>query len=202
MNQQPTMGAPKPAVSKWLWITLIVVAVAGAGFFSWYYLMGPGKKVATSTTPTTTSTTPSTTTTPSSTSTTSNSTTPSSSTSTGTTSTETTQTPPSGWKSVEGEVTGFKTYTGPVKYRIFLKNDWVRSGAANFSNYYGSENCYYDDLSHSLCPILISYDTTSNPESSDGYSVSVPNTKFYINMYFKDLSDNDKKIIKNSFTIL
>lgn len=59
MNQsQPT--APKPGVSKWLWIVLIVVALIGAGFFAWYYLMGPGKKVATSTT--TPSTTPSSTT--------------------------------------------------------------------------------------------------------------------------------------------
>jgi len=40
---------PKPVVSMWLWITLIVVAVIGAGFFSWYYLMGPGKKTAAST---------------------------------------------------------------------------------------------------------------------------------------------------------
>jgi hypothetical protein len=48
--------APKPAVSMWLWIVLIVVAVLGAGFFSWYYLMGPGKKTvaSTSTTPTAT----------------------------------------------------------------------------------------------------------------------------------------------------
>ncbi len=81
MNQQPS-SAPKPKVSKWLWITLIVVAVAGAGFFSWYYLMGPGKKVATSTTtptstPTTITTTPSTsTTTPSTTTTTPSTTTP------------------------------------------------------------------------------------------------------------------------------
>ena len=44
----------KPGVSKWLWITLIIVVLIGAGFFSWYYLMGPGKKVASTATPTTT----------------------------------------------------------------------------------------------------------------------------------------------------
>lgn len=51
---------PKPSVSKWLWITLIIVAIIGAGFFTWYFLMGPGKKTETKTT-TTTTTTPSTT---------------------------------------------------------------------------------------------------------------------------------------------
>jgi len=54
MNQQPMMQNPRPAVSKWLWIILIIVAVIGAGFFSWYFLMGPGKKVTTTTTPVTT----------------------------------------------------------------------------------------------------------------------------------------------------
>jgi len=65
MNQQP-IQAPKPAVSKWLWISLIVVVLGAAGYFGWYYLKGPGKKVATSTTsttPTSTTTTPSSTTT-------------------------------------------------------------------------------------------------------------------------------------------
>lgn len=40
----------KPAVSMWLWVTLIIVGLIGGGFFAWYYLMGPGKKVATTTT--------------------------------------------------------------------------------------------------------------------------------------------------------
>jgi len=52
MAQQPMMGNPRPVVSKWLWITLIIVVLAGAGYFSWYYFMGPGKKVATTTTTT------------------------------------------------------------------------------------------------------------------------------------------------------
>lgn len=47
---------PKPPVSMWLWITLIIVAILGAAFFAWYFLMGPGKKVATTTTPTATTT--------------------------------------------------------------------------------------------------------------------------------------------------
>jgi len=50
MNQQSMMQNPRPAVSKWLWIILIIVAVLGAAFFAWFYLMGPGKKVATTTT--------------------------------------------------------------------------------------------------------------------------------------------------------
>ncbi|OGD57130.1 hypothetical protein A2V71_01700 [Candidatus Berkelbacteria bacterium RBG_13_40_8] len=49
--------APKPSVSKWLWITLIIVAVLAAGFFAWHFLMGPGKKTETKTTPTPTATT-------------------------------------------------------------------------------------------------------------------------------------------------
>jgi len=56
MNQQP-MSAPKPAVSKWLWIVLIIVILGAGGFFGWYFLMGPGKKVATTSTPTTTTST-------------------------------------------------------------------------------------------------------------------------------------------------
>ncbi|OGD57129.1 hypothetical protein A2V71_01695 [Candidatus Berkelbacteria bacterium RBG_13_40_8] len=56
MNQQPMQG-PKPAVATWLWVVFGVVVVAGAAFFSWYFLMGPGKKTETTTTPTTTTTT-------------------------------------------------------------------------------------------------------------------------------------------------
>lgn len=56
-NQAP-MGQGKsgqPVVAKWLWITLIIVAVFGGFFTAWYLLMGPGKTpVATTTTPTTT----------------------------------------------------------------------------------------------------------------------------------------------------
>lgn len=54
MNQQqpmpPQMGGAQPKVRPWLWIVLIVVVLTGAGFFGWYFLMGPGKKVETSTT--------------------------------------------------------------------------------------------------------------------------------------------------------
>lgn len=68
MNQQPQMPtnpAPmggqtgqtgqmmqpkKPAVAKWLWITLIIVAVFGGFFVAWYLLMGPGKVTETETT--------------------------------------------------------------------------------------------------------------------------------------------------------
>ncbi len=56
MNQQPMQG-PKPAVAVWLWVVLGVVAIIGAAFFSWYFLMGPGKKTTATTTPTTTTTT-------------------------------------------------------------------------------------------------------------------------------------------------
>lgn len=49
MNQQP-VSAQKPAVSKWLWITLIIVILAAGAFAAWYFLMGQGKKVETSTT--------------------------------------------------------------------------------------------------------------------------------------------------------
>lgn len=66
MNQQENqpMQTAKPAVSKWLWITLIIVVLIAGGYFGWYYLSGPGKKVATTATPTTTAaTTPTTTTT-------------------------------------------------------------------------------------------------------------------------------------------
>ena len=53
MNQ-PIMQNPKPKVAKWLWITLIVVIVAAGAFTAWYFLMGPGKKTAATTTPATT----------------------------------------------------------------------------------------------------------------------------------------------------
>lgn len=46
------MEPTKPAVSMWLWVTLIIVFLIGGGFFAWYYLMSPGKKAATTTTPT------------------------------------------------------------------------------------------------------------------------------------------------------
>lgn len=42
---------PKRALPKWLLITFISVAVIGAGFFAWWFLLGPGKKVATTATP-------------------------------------------------------------------------------------------------------------------------------------------------------
>jgi len=73
MNQQSQAPVQQgqPAVSKGLLITFIIVILIGAAFATWYFLMGPGKKVATSTTTatttpaatTTTTTTPSTTTT-------------------------------------------------------------------------------------------------------------------------------------------
>jgi len=64
MNQEPNMGMQsKPAVSKWLWISLIIVIVLAAGFAAWYYLSGPGKTVATTETTTPTTTTMPTTTT-------------------------------------------------------------------------------------------------------------------------------------------
>lgn len=46
----------RPAVSKWLWITLIIVILIGAGFAAWYYLMGPGKQTASTASTTTTPT--------------------------------------------------------------------------------------------------------------------------------------------------
>jgi len=54
MNQQPpTMGAQQPKVRPWLLIVFIVVVLGAGGYFAWYFLMGPGKKVETSTTTTT-----------------------------------------------------------------------------------------------------------------------------------------------------
>jgi len=37
------MNQKQPVVSKWLWISLIIVIIIAGGFFSWFYLMGPGK---------------------------------------------------------------------------------------------------------------------------------------------------------------
>lgn len=54
MNQSPAPQS-KPKISKWLWISLIIVAVLAAGFFAWYYLMGSEKKTETKTTTSTTS---------------------------------------------------------------------------------------------------------------------------------------------------
>lgn len=52
MNQNDVQPA-RPAVSKWLWITLGTVLVIAAGFFTWWFLMGPGKsEPATVSTPT------------------------------------------------------------------------------------------------------------------------------------------------------
>ncbi|AKM82044.1 MAG: hypothetical protein UT28_C0001G0233 [Berkelbacteria bacterium GW2011_GWE1_39_12] len=39
----------RPVVSRWLWIILAIIVVLAAGFFSWYYLSGPGKKVTATT---------------------------------------------------------------------------------------------------------------------------------------------------------
>ncbi|OGD57163.1 hypothetical protein A2V71_01925 [Candidatus Berkelbacteria bacterium RBG_13_40_8] len=108
MNQQP-MGAPKPAVSKWLWIVLIVVVLGAAGYFGWYYLMGPGKKVETSTsTPTATTTTPST-----------NTTTP-------TTTTPTTTDKTAGWKTYTNETYGF-SFKYPSSMTLSEKT-WSKDG--------------------------------------------------------------------------
>lgn len=65
MNQQP-MSKSKPsqqAVAKWLWITLIIVAVLGGFFLAWYLLLGPGKTTEVLTPVTTPTTTTKTTTT-------------------------------------------------------------------------------------------------------------------------------------------
>lgn len=55
--QRPTNQAPmgqvksgQPAVAKWLWITLIIVAVLGGFFLAWYLLIGPGKTPVATTT--------------------------------------------------------------------------------------------------------------------------------------------------------
>lgn len=71
--QRPTNQAPmgqakpnQPAVTKWLWITLIIVAILSGFFVAWYLLLGPGKTTEvitpvvapTTTTKTTTTTTP------------------------------------------------------------------------------------------------------------------------------------------------
>lgn len=37
---------PQPVISRWLWITLIVVILIAAGYFGWYYLIGSGKNNA------------------------------------------------------------------------------------------------------------------------------------------------------------
>lgn len=44
-NQSPMgqMRSDQPAVAKWLWIALVIVAVFGGFFLAWYLLMGPGK---------------------------------------------------------------------------------------------------------------------------------------------------------------
>ena len=70
MNQQSQtpVQSGQPPVNKGLLVVLIIVVLIGVAFAAWYYLMGPGKKVATSTT--TATTTPATTTTPSTTTTT------------------------------------------------------------------------------------------------------------------------------------
>lgn len=69
MEQEPMQSPGK--IRPWLLITLIIVGVAAAGYFGWYFMAGPGKKteptptVSTSSTPTTTkSTTPTVTATP------------------------------------------------------------------------------------------------------------------------------------------
>lgn len=55
MNQPyQASGQNKPAAAKWLWITLIAVIVIGGAFAAWYYLIGPGKAVESSTATTTT----------------------------------------------------------------------------------------------------------------------------------------------------
>lgn len=46
MNQQTTQQPKR----KYLLITLVIVILAGGGFFSWYYLIGPGKKMESKTT--------------------------------------------------------------------------------------------------------------------------------------------------------
>lgn len=68
--QRPTNQAPmgqmksgQPTVAKWLWITLIIVAILGGFFLAWYLLLGPGKTPVATTTTTPTSTAKTTTTT-------------------------------------------------------------------------------------------------------------------------------------------
>ncbi|AKM81963.1 TPA: hypothetical protein DD449_05390 [Candidatus Berkelbacteria bacterium] len=61
-GEQSPMQPAQPAVSKWLWITLIIVVLIAGGYFAWYYLSGPGKTASTTTVTTTPATTNATTT--------------------------------------------------------------------------------------------------------------------------------------------
>ncbi len=47
INLAPT-GSVRSTTSKWLWVSLIIVILVAGGYFGWYYLLGPGKKVVTS----------------------------------------------------------------------------------------------------------------------------------------------------------
>src|SRR4030042_4323151 len=198
MNQKPTIGAPKPAVSKWLWIVLIVVGLGAAGYFGWYYLMGPGKKVETSTT-TSTTTPASTTTTPSSTSTTSD-TTPSTSTSPDTTAT--TSTPPTGWKTVTG--TAVSTGSTNVKFSVYIKNDWEKynendtgHGPVFFTN---NSKCSTGSVSNNYTNcwdyLAVSYSSlSSNPEATNLTTKNYPYPDGTGNAYVgvnKSLSTSDQ----------
>lgn len=194
MNQQ------KFGIRIWLWIILAVVMVAALGLGGWYFFDQKGKTtVKTSPTPTKSaavSPSPAAGTTS----------TPVSSTKTSTPSTTSTPTPlsspPAGWKSVENEITGFKTYTGPKKYRVFIKDEWDLV-PANYINYYGvtSECSQYSEKEGKGCAFQITYNSISSDQSSKHYEIPVPNTSFYLAIDFFNISESDKTIVKQSFTV-
>lgn len=63
MNQPQPSKEPKPkTIAPWLLIVFLIVLVGGGGYLAWYYFMGPGKAVKTSTTTTKTTDTTKTTT--------------------------------------------------------------------------------------------------------------------------------------------
>lgn len=204
MNQSSMQPQP-PAVAKWLWITLIVVGVAGAGFLGWYYLKGPGKAVKTSTSTSTPSTATTTTDTNKSTTTdTTGTTQPSDTTTPSDNSSSTTQTTtaPSGWKVAKGDVATYRdpsaSYLGG-SYQLFIKNDWVSYqtdiGPAKYM-IYGAEGCR-EDNSPAVQNCLVGVGIGSNKST---YSSQVPGKQYYINLDFNSsLSEQDKKIVLQGF---
>lgn len=199
MNQQP-MQSQQPAVSKWLWIVLVIVIIAGGAFFAWYYLMGPGKAVKSSTLETN-QTTAQTATAPNSNNSTPISTAPNST--DNSTTTTTTSTPPDGWKLDNSKVTSKNSSTGAVNYSLYIKNNWNKTADLT----YGYQVLYWADQTqcdnygpkYGTCSLRIDIGDGA-PANKDENTFITPNQKGYVTLIFgSNITDAEKKIIRDSF---
>jgi len=189
----------EPKVRTWLWVVLATVIVLGGGITYWY-VYGSKGTFSPTISPTTgrsavTSASPGATATSSKTSTPGQTATP--------TATPTSTTPPTGWKIDNNQVYEGRGTNAGGSYQVYIKEDWqVVEGdiAPSRAIYYGNSDCEW--VNQDKCFASVGVSKTSYNDSSN-YSFQAPSKDYYLTLHFySSISDQDKKIIVDSFKAL